>query len=511
MDDQSQAAVLDLLSSPDTHGGQAPQRIDTHISAVFLVGERAYKLKKAVRLPFLDFSTLESRRVACEAEVAINRRAAPDLYLGVTPVVRTASGGLALGGEGEAVDYVVTMRRFADEARLDQVLAIGAVDRPLINRLTDEVVRFHREAPVRNDCGGAATIAWVIANNAETMAPFVPDLLPAAPVAALAEQSQAWFERLASLLDQRRDAGLVRQCHGDLHLGNICLLDGKPVLFDAIEFSETLSCIDIAYDFAFLLMDMDARGARPFASMAMNHALDLSGDYQSVALMPLFLSLRAGVRAMVAAATASIAEEGERIRKEAEARSYLDAALTYLHPPPPRLVAIGGLSGSGKSRMSRMLAPLLGVPGAAVVRSDAVRKRLMGVGLSERLGTDGYARDVTRRTYDTLYGACAEVLVAGGVAIADAVFADPAERDAIERVARQAEVPFTGLWLEVAPDQAAERLARRAAAGTDASDATIMVLERQRAYDPGQIAWTRIDTGGASEAALGEAKAVLGV
>jgi aminoglycoside phosphotransferase family enzyme len=516
MHTDDQTAVLDLLASPSTHGGSVPERIDTHISAVFLVGDKAYKLKKAVRLPFLDFSTAALRRAACEAEYAINRRAAPDLYLGVIPVLRTEAGLAlgALGGDGaggEEIDTVVVMRRFADEARLDRVLEAGGIDRPLVRALTEAVTRFHRAAPVRTDRGGSAAFAWLIANNADTMAPFCPDPLPGALVASLADRSRAWLERLAPLLDRRREQGMVRECHGDLHLANICLMDGRPVLFDAIEFSETLSCVDTAYDFAFLLMDLDVRGARPVASMAMNHALDLEGDYAAMAAMPLFLSLRAGVRAMVSASVAEGLTGDAQARKRVEARCYLDAALAYLEPPPPRLVAIGGLSGSGKSRMGRVLAPLLGVPGAAVVRSDALRKRLMGVGLVDRLGPEGYRPEVGRRTYDRLYETCTEILAGGGTVIADAVFADPGERDAIEQVAIRAGVPFTGLWLEVSPEVAAARVAKRGADGADASDATVAVLERQQSYELGDIAWSRLDTGAPDEAAAVGARALLGV
>jgi len=503
-----QAETCALLGDAASHGGVRPERIDTHISTVFLAGDRAYKLKKAVKLPFLDFSTVAARLAACRAELEINRRAAPGLYLGLEAVVRGADGHLSLGGEGTPVDYVVMMRRFGAEDRFDQLLARGAVDRRLLDRLTKAIVAYHDGAPRRPDRGGAAGLAWTIANNVQSMAPAVPAILPAAEVDRLAQQSADWLARLAPLLDGRRDRGLVRQCHGDLHLGNICLFEGEPTLFDAIEFSDDIACIDVFYDLAFLLMDLDVASARPQASQVMNHALDLTGDYQAMAALPLFLSLRAGVRAMVAATIALAVAGPERDTKAAEARRYLAAALAYLAPPAPRLVAIGGLSGSGKSRMGRLLAPSLAVPGAAVVRSDALRKQLMGAALTQRLGPEGYSAEVTDRTYQALLDTSAAVLRAGHAVIADGVFARPEQREAIARVAAEAGVRFDGLWLETAPEVAAARIGARIG---DASDATVAVLERQRSYALGEIGWHRLDTGRPEDDALVTARHVLGV
>ena len=503
-----QAETCALLADPATHGGIRPERIDTHISTVFLAGERAYKLKKAVRLPFLDFSTPALRLAACRAELEVNRRAAPQLYLGLDSVVRGGDGRLVLGGEGEVVDTVVVMRRFADEDRFDRVVERGAADRRLMERLTATIVAFHAGAPRRPDRGGVAGLDWTIANTAAAMAPAVPEILDGAAVDRLAARSRQWLARLAPLLERRRRQGMVRQCHGDLHLANICLFEGEPLLFDAIEFSEDIACVDVAYDLAFLMMDLDCRGARPLASQVMNHALDLTGDASGLAALPLFLSLRAGVRAMVAATIARSLTGKTREGKAAEARGLLAAALAYLEPPPPRLVAIGGLSGSGKSRMGRMLAPLLGIPGAAVLRSDALRKQLMGVGLAQRLGPEGYRPEVGERTYRTLCDTAADLLRDGRSVIADAVFARPEQRAAIEAVAIAAGTRFDGLWLEAAPEVAAARIERRV---NDASDATVAVRESQQTYQLGEIAWHRLDTGRREDDSLAVACRLLGL
>lgn len=502
-----QAEVLRLLGRAATHGGHRPQRITTHISTVFLAGDHAWKLKKAVRLPFLDFTELESRRRACEAEVEINRRAAPDLYLGCVPVTRAPEGGLALGGDGEAVEWLVHMRRFDQRTLYSRLVPADRVDRHGIHALTEAVWRFHQGAPRRPDRGGVAGLTWTIDTNAACMAAH-SDILPPAEAVRLTEASRAWLARLGPLLEERRAAGLVRQCHGDLHCGNICVVDGSPVPFDAIEFSEDIACIDVFYDLAFLLMDLERRNARALAGYALNHYLDLSGDYAGAGLLPLLLSLRAAVRAHISATMAGGAEGPERDRLAEDARAYLHAAQAYLEPPAPTLLAVGGLSGSGKSRMARELAPLLAVPAAAVVRTDALRKQMMGVGLLDKLGPDGYTPEMTERTYQALYDTCLTVLKAGHGAVADAVFAKPEQRDAIEQVARAAGVPFRGLWLFTPPELAAERIKGRKA---NVSDATVDVLHRQLDYDVGPIAWPQVQTGGSKVKALSDGRAALGL
>lgn len=491
----TQAEVLAFLADPATHGGVVPERLETHISVVFLAGERAWKLKKAVTLPFLDFSSLAQRHAACLMELEVNRAAACDLYLGVVAVTRAADGGLRLGGDGEAVDWLVEMRRFAQADLLSARLEAGKVDRRMIQQVAQAAWQAHRQAPVRADKGGDAGLRRVVGTNAATMAGLTAIIAPER-AQAVTVQTTAWLDRLAPLLERRRNQGKVRRCHGDLHCGNICLFQGRPTLFDAIEFSDDFACVDVFYDLAFLLMDLDHRRHRDLASHAMNHYLDLSGDYQGVGLLPLLLSTRATIRAHVAAT----------MGKAAEANTYLDEALDYLAPPPPRLLAVGGLSGSGKSRMGRELAPFLAVPGAAVVRSDALRKQILGADLLDRLPPQAYDAKTGRRTYDALYQTCADLLAAGHSVVADAVFATPEQRAAIAALARDAGVRFDGLWLETAPDIAAQRVAGRQ---DNVSDATVEVLRRQLSIDLGPMTWTRIDTGGSKDAALAAGRAAL--
>ncbi|OJX79277.1 bifunctional aminoglycoside phosphotransferase/ATP-binding protein [Magnetospirillum sp. 64-120] len=491
----NQAEVLDFLADPATHGGAPVHRIETHISVLFLAGEKAWKLKKAVTLPFLDFASLEQRHAACLTEIEVNRVAAGELYLGVVPVTRDDAGSLHLGGDGAVVEWLVEMRRFQQENLLSALLDAGKVDRRLIQDVAEAAWKQHRQAPIRSDKGGAAGLRHVIRTNAATMA-GLGAVIPPQRAEHVTQASLAMLERLAPLMDRRRAEGRVRRCHGDLHCGNICLYQGRALPFDAIEFSEDFACVDTFYDLCFLLMDLDHRGHRALASHAMNHYLDLSGDYEAVAMTPLMLSTRAIIRAHVLATMG----QGKA------ANSYMDAAEAYLRPSAPRLVAVGGLSGSGKSHMGRELAPFMAAPGAAVVRTDALRKQIMGTPLLEKLPPQAYDGETGRRTYDRLYDTCLNLLRAGHAVVADAVFAKPEQRAAIEAVARQAGVPFDGLWLWTEPELAARRIEGRQG---NVSDATVEVLRQQLQIDLGPMTWTKINTGGSKDAALASGRAAL--
>ncbi|MGC2855744.1 AAA family ATPase [Novispirillum sp. DQ9] len=493
-----QDAVLAFLADPATHGPgvTAVERVDTHISAVFLPegSDRVIKVKKAVTLPFLDFAPLEARRLACEREAAINRRTAPDLYLGCAPVVRR-DGALAIGdagaAEGEVVDWVVLMRRFDRATQFDRLAAAGKLDRNTLLDLAEAVAQFHEAAESVPDprFGGAAAMAATVEGNAAAFAAFRGTVFDAAAVDAVLDRSREACRRHAALLDARRVAGLVKRCHGDLHLRNICQMGGRTVLFDAIEFNDDFAVIDVLYDLAFLLMDLRHAGLARAASLVFNHYMDLRDDLGGLPLLPLMLSLRAQIRAHVTAAIAGHAANPEA--PYAEARRYLVEAADYLTPPRPRLIAVGGLSGSGKSRAARELAPYLGAPGALVLRSDVIRKRLAGRKPWDRLESEDYSAGSSDRTYALLTAQAAEVLAAGHPVIADAVFSKPAERAAIEAAARQAGAPFAGLWLEAEPAIAEQRILMRR---RNASDATPEVLKAQLSYDTGPIAWTRVDS-----------------
>jgi predicted kinase len=327
-------------------------------------------------------------------------------------------------------------------------------------------------------------------------------------VLGLATASRAALDRHRDLIDARSRAGRVRVCHGDLHLRNVCLVDGRPTPFDAIEFNPALSDIDVWYDVAYLLMDLDHRGLRPLANAAFNAYLDVTGDVEGVALLPLFLSMRAAVRAKVGASGAQAqTDPAVADRMRAEARACLDLARAVLEPVPARLVAIGGLSGTGKTTVARALAPALGrAPGAVVVRTDRIRKRLAGVGETDRLPSAAYGPGTAEPVYAAMNGLAAAILATGQAVVADGVHARPNERADIAAVAAAAGVPFDGIWLEVDPAVASARVAARRG---DASDADGAVVRLQATFDTGPIAWAHVAADGGADTVAVQAAEIL--
>ncbi len=505
-----QAAVLEFLARPSSYP-DAPgevRRLDTHSASVFLAGSRAWKLKREIRYSFLDYSTLDARLRACEAELRLNRRTAPDLYLDVTPVTRDATGELSIGGQGEPVEWLVVMRRFPDDALLDQVAVDGRFTLDLAARLADEVASFHAGAARAPHEGGADSMREVVDDNTRALT-AAADIVSPADVNALAVASAEALERHAARIDARRAGGFVRQCHGDLHLRNIVLLDGTPTLFDAIEFNDTFACIDVWYDLAFLLMVLLARGLRAEASVLFNQYLLQTGDVDGLPLLPLFLATRAAVRAKTSIASARLEEDADARRAfEDRAREYLKLAVRLGTPVAPRLVAVGGRSGSGKSTLAAALAPAIGgAPGAVVLRSDVLRKLLLHRAPEEHLGADGYTAAVTARVYGAMAGRAADILARGWSVIADATWLDAAAREGIEAVAVGAGVPFDGLWLEAPTSLAAGRLERRV---NDASDATADVLDLQLRVDAGAMAWAKLDAAVSLDDLVAAARARIG-
>ena len=510
---QDQSDVIALLGASATHGGAEVQRIDTHGAVVFLAGERVYKIKRAVAFPYMDFSTLDRRLAACEAEVRLNRRTAPEIYLGILPIVRGGDGKLALGEPDSAVEdvveWAVLMRRFAQSAIFDAMAKTGALNEEHMRDLAEAVSQFHRGAEARPTDEAADRMRAIAEENIAELRED-PDLFAADVIDELETLTRNALDTHAALLDRRGREGRVRHCHGDLHLRNICLIGGSPVLFDAIEFNDNLAISDVFYDLAFLLMDLDHRGLRPLASTVLNRYLEQTADYEGLAALGLFQSVRAAVRAKVAASmTAVQASEQAVADLRDEAVAYLARAVGYLKPKPPRLVAVSGLSGTGKTTLARRIAPALDPPpGAVVLRSDVIRKQLAGVPETEALPQEAYSREKSIVVYETLYNRAETVLDAGYAVIADAVFALAEERQQIERAAADVGVRFDGLWLEAEPLVLTRRVEDR---GADASDATADVVARQLCYETGQIAWPRLVTDGLPENVVLAAKELLGI
>lgn len=487
-----QSAVIDFLSRPETYGGEEPVRIDTHAAVIFLAGPFAYKMKRAVRFPFLDFSTLAKRRAVCRAELTLNRRIAPELYVDTVPVVRRG-GALALGGPGRTVEWLVRIKRFDPNDTLDHIADRGGLSDEMLAGLVDAIARQHADAKIVRR-GGATDrlLAWMRGNFDELRE--APRIIPAGRIEALRKRSEDAFQRHEGLLRKREAGGLVRRCHGDLHLRNIVLIDRRPVLFDMLEFDDLFATHDVFYDLAFLLMDLWQRGRHAEANRILNLYLWQDGGTANIdgaALLPLFMSIRAAIRAKVAVSTAAM-ESGRHAKAAlADARRYFTFAEKFLAPAKTILVAVGGLSGTGKTRVSEALALLIGrPPGALHLRSDIERKRLFEVADTERLSADSYTQESSDAVYDRLNDKAARCLAAGQSAIVDAVHGKPAERETIAAVAKRQKAHFTGLWLEAPTKLRKTRVGKRK---EDASDADAKVVDIQAAYDVGPIDWHRID------------------
>jgi aminoglycoside phosphotransferase family enzyme/predicted kinase len=507
---EDQSEVVAFLGSAAAHGGTPVERVDTHASIVFLSGDRALKLKRAVRYDYLDFSTADRRRAMCEAELRVNRRTAPSLYRRVVPVTRAAGDGLALGGSGVAVDWVLEMARFDQDRLLDRLAARGALPLPVMAVLAGQVARFHETAERRRGSGGREGIRRVIDGNAAGFAHEGRGVLDESTWRRVITASLAALDRCGALLEERRLGGFVRHCHGDLHLRNLVLIDGVPTLFDAIEFNDDISCVDVLYDLAFLLMDLWHRDLRAHANTVLNGYLAHAGETRGLALLPLFLSCRAAVRAKTGATAAGLATEASaREMERGAAQDYLLLADALIQPLPPCVVAIGGLSGSGKSTLAHAVAPSIGpAPGAVVLRSDQIRKRLCGVAPLTRLDPAGYSPQVSRRVYDALATGAAEVVAQGHAVVVDAVFADPDERRRIEAAAASAGVPFAGLWLEAPAEVLINRVGTRR---NDPSDADAAVIHGQLRRDLGPLGWPTLDASAGPEAVAAAAARVLPV
>ncbi|RVD49041.1 aminoglycoside phosphotransferase [Mesorhizobium sp. M00.F.Ca.ET.151.01.1.1] len=487
--DEQQSATAFLLD-PASYGmaGQV-EAIETHISRIFLIDGRAFKMKRAVKLPYVDFSTPALRLAACEKEVELNARTAPGLYLGVRRITREVDGKLVFDGAGQMVDAVIEMVRFDQSRLLDRMATAGELTPALMTAVARMIVGHHRAAPKIHNGTGSFNLMGVLDINEAGFG--TSHVFTKREIETFARAFRTALARHSGLLDRREAAGKIRQCHGDLHLRNICLFDGEPRLFDCIEFNDQIASIDVLYDLAFLLMDLWHRRFPELANLVMNRYLDEADDEDGFVLLPFFMAVRAAVRAHV---TATQVEEGsaDSGKLTAEARSYFELARTFLQQTPPRLVAIGGLSGSGKTTIAEALAAHIGAPpGARIVESDRIRKAMHGVPAEARLPDKAYRPDVSDRVYNEMAWRAGLILSEGGSVVADAVFDRPADRERIEKAARDRGIPFFGFWLEADPLVLWRRVSERKGGP---SDATVDILSRQLQRKAGQASWRRTDS-----------------
>lgn len=459
--------------------------LQTHTSMLFFAGERVYKVKKAVDLGFLDATTLERRRFFCEEEVRVNERLAPGIYLGVVPIVR-ANGGLRIGGEGEPVEYAVEMVRLPGERMLDRLLEAGEVDNARIEALASLLADFHARAatgPGVDEHGEPAAVARNVLENFDETERFTgsPRTVSGALHGYLARRAEGFLDEERSLLARRVREGRIRDGHGDLHAGNICILGERIIAYDALEFAPRFRCADVACDLAFLCMDLDFRGFRGFSAYLARRYRERARDAELDLLLPFYKGYRAVVRAKVASIAAAdpAVPANERERRRREAMRYWHLAASYELPPP--LLLTCGLPGSGKSTAARQLAAPFE---ALVLRSDLRRKHLAGLPAAARAGAafeEGiYAPDLTDRTYASLLADAEAALAEGRPVVVDATFQSRARREPFRALAERARAPFLVVHVTAPEEEIIRRLERRARERRDPSDADVEVYRRTR-------------------------------
>lgn len=480
--------LIDQLKNPALydHPADTFTLLETHISTVLLVGDYAYKLKKPYNLGFLDFTTLESRRYYCEEELRLNRRLAPDLYLSVVAITGSVDAP-CIDGKGEAIEYAVKMRRFPQESLLSNVLQRGELRAAQLDRLAQRIAAFHTALPAANSgqaYGEPDTLHAATRQNFTQIAPLISSSADRSQLDQLARLSEDLFARNLPLFIQRKQQGYIRECHGDLHLGNMALIDGEIVPFDCIEFNDSFRWNDVMSEIAFVVMDLASRGRPDFGFRFLNSYLEQTGDFAGLRVLRYYLMFRAVVRAKIAAFLASESETPDDKRASAwqDFHHYLDLAQQFSHTPPFLLILMHGLSGSGKSTVARELAAQLP---AIHVRSDVERKRLYGYTPLARTnvipgaqpGSGIYTPEATQRTYGRMAEIAHEAQAAGYAVVLDATF-----------ITAQQRTPFLALggntWIVscTAPAEVLrERVRARYQAGTDAAEADVAVLERQLA------------------------------
>lgn len=499
-----QDRVLDFLEHSGFGAAGRAKRIDTHASVVFLAGDRALKIKRAVRLPFLDYSTLEKRRHACEEELNVNRGNAPELYKRVVAITQRGDGALEVGGSGAPVEWAVEMDRFDETQSLDRIAETQQIAPPLSAALADAIVQSHRRAPRADGAGWLASIPGIIDRNTAKFREVCG--LDAAAIDRLAAGTWNHLAKVRALLERRAGMGLVRRCHGDLHLANIALVDGRPLLFDAIEFDPAISTTDVLYDLAFTLMDLIHFSNRAASNAVFNHYLASAPEnLDGLATLPLFLSIRAAIRAHVLFTKSEQMADGAEVRRDA--RRYFDLAGSLIVPAPPMLLAIGGLSGTGKSVLARAVAGMVEPPpGAVIVRSDVVRKHLFDVSETTPLAEAAYQASISGRVYDLLSKTAERVLAQGCSVVLDAAFLEEAQRAAVSDLACRHGGRFVGLFLTADLTTRLSRIERRE---HDASDATRDVALRQEGVSLGFVSWHIVDASGTPDDTLQRSIACL--
>ena len=479
-----QSRVVFALRDAATAAGNANVEVlETHISYVLLTGRFAYKIKKAVDLGFLDFTTLSRRRAFCHEEQRLNRRSAPSVYLDVVPITGTVDAPV-IGGDGPPLEYAVKMREFPQEALASHTCSRHELSATHIDALATELAAFHlvadRAAPGA-PFGAAEEICRFALQNFGRIRPLLTDPSDLVELDALRQWTLSEHAAIAHAIEARRLGGSVRECHGDLHLNNIALIDGRPTIFDCIEFDDALRWIDVINEVAFTVMDLQYRGQDSLAARFLNAYLEITGDYGGLEVLRFYLVYRALVRAMVVCERAHQLDAGQaQSAAMAEYRGYVALAKRLAQPPRPALIVTHGVSGCGKTTWSQRALEALG---AIRIRTDVERKRLRGVDSRDHrhaeIDTDLYSAEATRETYRCALLTARGALASGWVTIVDGAFLMCWQRRMFRRLAAELDVPFIIVDLAADVSTVRRRIVRRSLDANDASDADFTVLDHQ--------------------------------
>ncbi len=479
--DQHQHLVRALLAQFQTQDPSA-RLIETHISSVILAGEHAYKIKKPVNFGFLDFSDRAQRRHFCHEEIRLNQALSDGLYLHVADIFGSADAP-RFDAEGQPIESAIVMRRFADGARLDEVLAHEGLALEQMDELATRLADFHAQAPrvePSSTLGEPATVYYPMAQNFEQIRPLLAsdDTASHAQLERLRLWTEARYASLQTLLAARKNDGFVRELHGDMHLGNMARVDNKIIIFDAIEFNASFRWIDVMSELAFVLMDLQDRGLPAHANRLLNRYLELSGDYAGLELLRVYQTYRAMVRAKVALLGIAFGGTDEQIAAaRANYARYTNLAEHFTQTTPPQLIITHGFSGSGKSHAALILAESLGL---IRIRADIERQRLFPQRGEDGLNAGRYSPQATTKTYQRLFDLAQELLQSGWCVILDATFLKAASRANARELTVRLGVPFHIIDMHCPDELLRQRLLTRVKAGGDPSEATLDVLSAQQ-------------------------------